>query len=339
MKIAFALFTALAIPSVGLAAGPPVTTVSAQPRNGQPGYTLFARVEAIQVLVIRAGTTGTVNDLHAKPGDHVRAGERLARLGGPAYAAALASSRAAFQAARKSARLAHDQLEATRARYPVLSNRNALDQARHALASAEANLIRAQAEFAALKAQGTILAPAAGTISDVLRSDGERISPGGGIVEIHPSGSLWLRGAIYGKQVSDVRVGMRGQFEPADGGHPIAVRVTSLIPGGATDGLGIGFVAISPMPKWFDGESGLVTLHGRRSREPAIPTRALVLDHGHWWVVEKVGRSFKPHEVTPDGSRNGWTWIAAGLKPGDQVVSIGAYGIFHRSFSKQYSGD
>lgn len=339
MKIAFTLLTALAIPSAGLAAGPPITTVRAQPRSGRPGYTLFAQVAPVQVLVVRAGTTGTVNGLHAKPGDHIRAGERLARLGGPTYAAALASARAALQAARKTRQLAGDRLQATRSRYPVLSNRLTLDQARHALVGAEANLIRAQAEFAALKAQATIRAPAAGTISDVLRSDGERISPGEGIVEIHPAGSLWLRGAIYGKQVRDVRVDMRGRFEPAGGGSPIAVRVTSLIPSDTNDGLGIGFVAIAPAPRWFDGESGLVTLAGSTPNEPAIPTHALVLDHGHWWVVEKVGRSFKPHEVTPDGSRDGWTWIAAGLKPGDQVVSIGAYGIFHRSFSKQYSGD
>lgn len=338
MKFLFALL-ALAAPTAGVAANAPVATTRAQPRSGRPGYTLFARVEPVRVLVVRAASTGTLKDLNAKPGDHVRAGERLAGLSGPTYAATLGSARAALQAARKSVRLAHDRLQTTQSRYPVLSNRLALDQAKRGLASARAGLATAQARYAEIEAAGTIAAPAAGTVSDVLRSDGERVAPGDGIVDIHPAGSLWLRGAAYGEQIRAVHAGMHGCFQPTGGGNPIAVRVTGLIPADANDGLGIGFAPVAHAPRWFDGESGLVTLQGSRSGEPAVPTSALVLDHGHWWVVEKTGHTFKPVRVKPDGSRGGWTWIATGIKPGDQVVFSGAYRIFHRAFAKHYSGD
>lgn len=339
MKLLFVCLLALAVPATGFAANAPVATTRAQRRSGQPGYTLFARVEPVRALVVRAAHTGTLNDLHARPGDHLRAGERLACLGGPTYAAALGSARAALRAARKTAQLAHDQLQATQLRYPVLSNRLALDQAKRGLASARAGLATAQARYAAIEAAGTIVAPVAGTVSEVLGSVGERVAPGDGIVEIHPAGSLWLRGAVYGDQVQAVQVGMRGRFEPSGGGRPISVLVTSLIPTDANDGVGIGFAQVAHTPHWFDGESGLVTLQGSRSSEPAVPTSALVLDRGHWWVIEKAGDTFKPIRVKPGGSRGGWTWIATGLKPGERVVSSGAYRIFHSAFSKHYSGE
>jgi len=179
MKLLFVCLLALAVPTTGFAANAPVATVRAQPRSGRPGYTLYARVGPVQVLVVRAARIGTLNDLHTRPGDHLRAGERLARLGGPTYAAALGSARAALKAARKAAQLAHDQLQTTQSRYPVLSNRLALDQAKRGLASARAGLAAAQARYATIEAAGTIVAPVAGTVSDVLRSDGERVAPSG----------------------------------------------------------------------------------------------------------------------------------------------------------------
>ncbi len=339
MKSLPAFLAGILVPGVCLAAGPAVSTVRVRPRSAPPGYTLFARVEPVHVLVVRAASTGTLDGLTVRPGDRVRAGERLARLGGPTYRAAFDSSRARLTAAKRGIRLARDRLKATRSRYPVLSNRLTLDQSILALTHAEANLVNARARFAALKAEGTIDAPVAGTVSDVLASNGDRVGAGDGIVDMHSDGSLWLRGAVYGGAVRAVRRGMRGTFRPTGGGRAIPVRVTHLIPSDINDGLGVAFVPTAKTPQWFDGESGLVSLQRQTSAELAVPTGALVLDHGHWWVVEVSKHKFIPVRVKPDGSRGGWTWIAAGVKPGEQVVSSGAYRIFHRNFSKRYSSD
>ena len=339
MKFLLALLAGIVVPGICIAASPAVSTVRVRPRSGPPGYTLFARVEPVHVLVVRAAGTGTLRDLTARPGAHVRAGERLARLGGPVYRAAFDSSRARLRAAKKAVRLAQDRLKATRSRYPVLSNRLTLDQARQALMQAEASLVNARAHFTAVKAEGTIDAPVAGTVSDVLASDGGRVGAGDGIADIHPAGSLWLRGAVYGDMVRAVHMGMDGTFQPTGGGKFIPVRITHLIPSDLNDGIGVAFAPTAKTPQWFDGESGLVTLQRHNPTELTVPTSALVLDHGRWWVVAVSGHKFMPVKVKPDGSRGGWTWIAEGVKPGERVVSSGAYRIFHRYFSKRYSGD
>lgn len=339
MKSLLACLAGLVVPGICLAASPAVSTVRVQPRSGPPGYTLFAHVEPVHVLVVRAASTGTLMHVTVRPGAYVHAGERLARLGGASYRAALDSSRARLTAAKKTVALARNRLKATRSRYPVLSNRLALDQAKQALAQAEARLVKARTRFLAIKAQGTIDAPVAGTVSEMLTSDGGRVVPGDGIADIHPAGSLWLRGAVYGGAVRAMHTGMHGAFQPSGGGSPIAVRVTSLIPSDVNDGVGIALAATAKTPHWFDGESGLVSLQRHSPTELAVPTRALVLDHGHWWVLKVSNHEFRPVRVKPDGSRDGWTWIAAGVKSGERVVSSGAYRIFHRNFSKRYSGD
>lgn len=312
---------------------------TAKARPGRPGDVLFAIVQPAQQLTLRAAATGRLEGFRLRPGDHVRRGERLGRLRGPTYAAALASAKAAEHVARRARVLRIASLRATEARYPVLSDRIALDHAKLQALAASAELARASARLAALQAAGIVSAPVAGTVTGVLRGDGERVAPGDALARVDPAGSLWLRAALYGRTAAIARVGMRGTFAPAGGGRSIAVRVTSLIPAAGGDAIGLGLIAIGSRPKWFSGEGGLLTLAAARRREPAIPTAALILSRGRWWVVEQIHGAFKAVPVQRDGSRGGWTWIASGLQSGDHVVTSGAYLIFHRAFAKTYANE
>lgn len=334
-----AILTTVLTASAASAALPPTPTVKAEPRSGRPGYVLFAAAEPIHTLVLHAAATGRLADFRLRPGDHVRRGERLGRLRGPTYAAALAAAKATAVAARRARTLSRDSLHATEARYPVLSDRIVLDRAKLEMVTAEADLAKARARLAALTAAGIITAPVAGTVAAVLQGDGNRVAAGDVLARIEPVGALWLRGAVYGETAAAVRIGMRGTFNPAGGGKPVAVRVASLIPGAVRDGLGVGLVAQRRGAHWFSGEGGLVTLAPRPRAEPAVPTAALILNHGQWWVVKKVDAAFKAVRVEPDGTRGGWTWIAAGVNAGDKVVSTNAYLIFHRAFAKKYANE
>ncbi len=342
MKFILALVLTLPAFAGGMAyAAGASATINVVSRTGHPDYVVYAAVEPVQTFVLRAATTGMLTHFNVKPGDQVRRGERLARLAGPTYVAALVSARAAVTAARKAGALAHDRLRATQARYPLLSDRAALDQAKLAVVQAEVDIARMQAHLAMLSANGTIAVPTAGTVAAVLRGDGERVAAGEAILRIQPNGALWLRGSVYGKTVTAVQVGMLGVFHPAGGGQSIPVRVASRIPGAVTDGLGMGLVPVPvPVhPRWFSGESGLVTLEGPDVNEPVVPSSALILDHGHWWVIEVLKNNFKAVRVRPDFSRDGRTWIASGLKPGVKIVATDTYLIFHRAFAEQYGGE
>lgn len=336
----FLLMLLLACPPATWAAtASPILTARAQPRKDKPAVEFFTSVKPVYDVVIRSSATGTLKDIHIIPGDHVTHGEKLARLGGATYDAALASAHAADKAAVKALALARDQLKVARARYPLLVDRGAVDRSKLAVARDRKKAIEAKAALSTVQKHGILTAPVSGTVTRITSNNGERVSPGDRVATIQPASRLWLVGSLYGRDIGRIRPGMRGQFQPASGAPPIPVHVIRMFPRNGGNGLGIGLEPDSPVPHWFSGEGGMVSLDSPSSNEPAVPDSALVLYKGHWWVIRKSNGHLKPVRVVPNGSRNGWTWISAGLRPGTSVVVSNAYLIFHKSFASKYSGD
>ena len=67
-----------------------------------------------------------------------------------------------------------------------------------------------------------------------------------------------------------------------------------------------------------------------------IPTRALILDRGEWWVLLHTDRGNHPQAVVPGPARGWRTFIKRGLQPGAQVVVENAYLEFHSGISRHY---
>ena len=68
----------------------------------------------------------------------------------------------------------------------------------------------------------------------------------------------------------------------------------------------------------------------------AVPTRALILDQGQWWVLVHTANGNQPRLVTPGPARGWQTFIERGLEPGAEVVVENAYLEFHSGISKNY---
>lgn len=334
------LFLLYICPPATLAATPAkISTVKAEPRKGRTGVEFFTSVKSIYNVVVRSSATGTLEDIHLVPGDHVTRGEQLGRLGGTTYNTELASARSSAKSTARALALARDQLKVDKARYPLLVDRGTIDQGKLVVARDRSNALRAKVALSALEKHGIVKSPVNGTVSQLLSSNGDRVTPGDRLLIIQPSSKLWLVGSIYARYTGRLRPGMHGDFQPASGGPSIPVRVVRVFPQGAGNGIGIGLLSVSPAPDWYSGEGGMVSLDSPSSKEPAVPDRALVLYKGHWWVIRKSNGQLKPVQVVPDGSRDGWTWIGAGLQAGTSVVVSEADLIFHKSFAKKYSGD
>ncbi len=141
----------------------------------------------------------------------------------------------------------------------------------------------------------------------------------------------------YGADLAAIRMGMRGQFAPSDGDAPVKVRVASIL-GAMTAGGGesVALEAVGGHPSWLSGESGTVTLDLPAQEMVAVPTRALILNQGKWWVMVHTASGDHAQEVVP-GRAQGWeTFIVSGLAPGAKVVVNNAYLLFHASVAEQY---
>ena len=317
-------------------AGPAL--VLAKPRTITARLSAFAQVAPIVLTRVRATDNGILASLRVLPGQPVRAGAALGRLRGPEVMAMLArldsrvanewaAVRAARQAVAAERRLFHSHL----------ATRKALYQATATFSQAKESLRSARSTLGAARAATRLSAPVTGRVVSVDASTGERVQTNQILLTLQPAGSLWLQAFYYQPASNAIHLGMQGRFVPADGAPPIPVTVVSIGPAVRADGgLPVRFKASSTRTRWHSGEAGTVTLRGRARKVVVIPTRALVLDQGQWWVLVHTRKGIRRRRVTPGPSRGFFTAIEKGLAPGERVVASNTYLRFHRSFSQRY---
>jgi RND family efflux transporter MFP subunit len=312
--------------------------ITAQPQTVTNHFEAYAQVELIAVLPVRVAQAGVVGGLEIVPGNAVQAGQKLAELGGPEIQALLvqveatvSSARTNLLAVQKSLAIQQQQLASH------LVTRQMILQAESATAQAQSAFDTAQAQLQALRQAITLKTPVDGTLLAVNATDGERVSIGETILTLQPADKLWLKAVYYGTEAAAIQNGMTGQFSPADGGEAIPVKVCSVFGSLKSDGgESVGLVAATSSPGWLNGESGTVTLDGTVRSLVVVPTRALILDQGQWWVLVHTAKGNRPQAVVP-GSTRGWlTFIERGLEPGAEVVVENAYLEFHSGISKNY---
>ncbi|MEJ2690422.1 MAG: efflux RND transporter periplasmic adaptor subunit [Deltaproteobacteria bacterium] len=298
----------------------------------------YARVEPVAVLNLKALLAGIITGLHILPGEQVEAGTALARLEGPVVEALLAERQSAVTNARATLTAATKSLAVIRSNQEAHLN-TVLDvyRAEASLADAQAHFDDAETRLRAARAAIVLRAPAAGTVLAVDAAEGQTVQPGQTILTLQPAGSLWLKAVFFGPDWSAVRPGMSGEFAPADGAAAIPVKVRTIFSAVQADGgRAVGLVAIAPTPPWQNGEAGMVTLQGVTRTLPAVPTRALVLDQGRWWVLLHTSSGNRRQEVVPGPTLGDETLLEKGIKPGSEVVVENAYLEFHQDFSRQY---
>lgn len=297
-------------------------------------YRGYAQIVPIGTLTVRALLDGTLKDFRLVPGEAVRAGQLLARMTGPGFVQA----RTAVTRARAERTLERRRLVSVRHTYPALSSRNELDAARARVTDAHARLAAAEARLKFLQSGAEIRAPRAGVVLETFAVNGEQVAQGAPLLRLQARGGLWVKGVFYGPGARTLHPGMRGRFEPADGGAPFAVTVRSVLdPLRPDGGRAVGCVPDGRPPAWVSGAAGTLVLEGAVRTWRLVPTRALIMDAGRWWVLARRGGGGTHRVAVTPGPREGaWTAVRGPLEAGDEVVVKNAYRRFHRDFSRYF---
>lgn len=306
-------------------------TLTVQSRPVTEDLTAYGQVQPVAVTQVRAVQAGVVSRL-VLPGEPVTSGQVLAVLGGPQAQSLLDERRGTLRAA--TIQLAADRHELT-----------AQLVTRQTLAADEAAYESARGQLRVALQALTLRAPAAGQVLTVHAADGEQVATGQLILTLQTS-QPWLEATYYGADALAIHPGMSGRFEPTSGAS-IPVRVRTVAQAlGPDGGEQVGLLPLSrhadhsaaALPEaWRSGQWGTVTLTGAARPMVAVPTRALILDRAHWWVLVRTPRGVRRREVVP-GPTSGWmTIISQGLRPGEQVVIENAYLEFHRSTAQRYT--
>lgn len=311
---------------------------TAQSSTLAPRVTAYGQVMAA-ITPLRALAAGIVSDVDVLPGDHVQEGAVLAHLSGPAFDALLAQRGAAVRASRAAVAAADKALAIERQkRSEHLSTRLTVYQAQADLSQARARLDTARAELESVRAAGNVTSPSEATVLSVDATNGEWIESGQSVLTLQGPGPVWLQAAFYGRSAGIVGAGMIGQFSPADGSDPIPVKVRGISGSLQADGGEVvTLIATAPEHPWRGGEVGTVTLEGAKQKVITVPTDALILDQGQWWVLVRESGSQRRRQVVPGRRFGGRTVIEHGLKAGERVIVTDAYLRFHRDFATQYA--
>ncbi|MGA8008615.1 MAG: efflux RND transporter periplasmic adaptor subunit [Thiomonas sp.] len=317
---------------------PDVVTVHAQ--SVARRLSAYGQIEPMTLVRVHAVIAGTLSGLRVLPGSAVTAGEVLARIGGPRMRTFLTARQQALRSAQAREVGARQALEIARHQLATqLATRQALDVANSELVVARAAVQTAAAQLREAKALQTVRAPATGTVIAVQAANGEQTVAGQRLLTLQPAGRLWIRAAYYGADAALLHVGMTARFQPSGDDRAIPVRVAAISSGLAADaGLRVGLVPASPVSAawWMNGQWGTVTLEGPTRSMVVVPTTALILDRGRWWVLVHTSRGDAPRQVVP-GPVRGWnTWIASGLHTGEQVVVRDAFLEYHRGIAQSY---
>lgn len=335
------------LPLAMLAAGSILPSAVAQNQNGfvtvqaqriTQHFNAYARVEPTGTLPVNAAETGVVSGLRLAPGTRVTAGGILATLNGPGITNLLSQDRANLKAARTQASAARQSLAIQREQLRVhLSTREMAHQAASVLAKAQAAVKSAEAQLAAVEAMRTITAPASGVVLTLNSRNGQLLQGGQPVITLETDDSLWLVATYYGSDLQAVHPGMTGRFTPSDGEPGTAVKVAAILPAATTGGgESVALHAVARRAAWRNGESGMVVLDGASRMLPVVPTRALILNQGKWWVMIHTTKGNHAQQVVP-GPSEGWnTWVERGITPGTQVITTNAYLLFHSQITEHY---
>ncbi len=314
----------------------PYVTVQAQ--TFAAPIEVYAQVQPIAVVPVKAPAAGMVGDFALLPGASVSAGAVLARLTGPEVQTAAARSEAAVKSATAKRAAAEKTLSVLRSELAShLSTAQQVAQAEADLADAMGALATANAELETARLTATIRAPVTGTIVALNAAAGERVTAGDVLVTIQAADQLWVKAVVYGADAATVHAGQHATFTSSSAREPISVEVVSLAPtaGGAGD-VTLGLRAMQPNPHWRSGDYGTVVLETPEARLVAVPTQALILDQGKWWVLVHTANGDNPVEVVPGPSRGWQTFLRRGLAAGTQIVAQNAYLEFHRGIAGRY---
>ncbi len=302
-------------------------------------YAGEVRAQVESRLGFRVG--GKLLERPAELGQRVKAGQLLARVD----AQDLALSSQAAQAAVAAARTQRDLAKADLERFKNLLAQGfvsgaEIDRRQATLDAAEASLKQAQAQSSVQgnqTAYARLVADAPGVVTAVQAEVGQVVAAGTPVVVLAQDGARDVVFAVPEDRLALVRPGTPATVRPwagAPDAKPIAGTVrevaASADPATRTFLVKLALPADAPLPL---GATAYVTLQTPASGMAAItlPTSAIQQSPegdrkgSMVWVFDTASGTVQPRPVQVAGADGNRVVIAAGLKPGDEVVATGGH--------------
>ena len=301
------------------------------------GYEYSAEVRPRIESSLGFRVAGKITKRSVEVGQRVKAGQLLAQVDAQDYKLAADAARAQVAAAQTNRELAAAEFK----RYKELKDQNFIGQAEldrrdTTLKAAQAQLEQAQALLSSQGNQAgytSLVADVSGVVTAVLAEPGQVVTAGTPVVRIAQDGPRDAVFAVPEDKVAGLRPGSVVQIRrwAQEGGAPLSgtVREVAAVADPATRTYQVKVTIegtdVPPLGATLYVQPKALSLAGMQVIK--LPTSALKQDGATSavWVLDKASMTVRSQPVqiaTADGND---AVVAAGLKPGDLVVSAGVH--------------
>lgn len=277
--------------------------------------------KAIRSIIVTADVAGTVAEIHAQPNAEVAANDPIVTLVRKTQEILLDSANAEFDKQKA----AFGRLESLLEQNSSAVSQSQVDEARAALAVAQANVAEAQYEYD----RRVIRAPFAGRINLNDLSVGSYLPQGAVIVNLIDSSRLLVEFTVPETAVSRLQTGIPVRLlTPALRGRVFHGTVTAY--DSAVDAefrtVRVRAEVQNPQAVLLPGMTFSVSIDSPEPALPAIPAVSILWSQEGAFVW-KLGpdNSVQPVDVTLRHRTGDTVWVEADLAEGDQVVRDGAF--------------
>lgn len=303
--------------------------------------------DADKVAHVAPRIEGRITSAPAKLGDRVRAGQALATLDsvdvGEAHAAWVQAQSELRIAEADFKRAESLNAEEIIARKDFLRAQSDRDKAAAALRAAadKLRLLGGTPNAGGGNVSGfAVTAPFAGTVIEKKATLGELGRPGDSLFTIADLSRVWIQADLPEAAMARVRAGANAKVSvPAYPGETFSGRVDHL---GAMLNKETRTVAARIVvpnaderlkPEMF--ATATIEVAGDRRELLSLPDAAIVLMQGQPTVFVYEQGAYEMRAVEPGERSGGRTVVKSGLKPGEQVVTAGAYALKARKLKSQ----
>ena len=306
-----------------------VTTIVARQARWPVTLNAIGTVAAVQGVTVSADLPGIVSRINFDSGKPVRAGDVLVELDTKQEQAQLA----AMEAQRELARLNFDRMQG-------LVNEGAISRAEYDRAAAERKQTEAGVgEIRATIERKTIRAPFSGILGLRLVNLGQYLAGGAAVVALQSLDPIYVNFGVPQQDAGQVQAG-RAVRVTATGdlaGAEFAGRITAIdsTVDATTRNIQVQVTLANPKGILRPGMFVQTEVRLGESR-PVVALPASAISYAPYGdsvfvVAELKGRDGKPYRgvrqqfVKVEGSRGDQVAVVGGLKPGDEVVTSGAF--------------